>query len=284
MKPNRILLATDLTVRCDRALDRAVLLASQWDAELKVLHVLVAPQPVADEPSWHNSPDRAATARRQILSDLRETGKVRLEVIVERGQPAPKVLEAAESRGAELIVAGVPREETIARALLGSTLGTVARKAKAPLLVAKTRPRGPYRHVVVATDFSAASRSALETAIELVPDAEITVFHCFRVQFESFADDKMAVRAATAARAMEEARAFGASMPAAASRPAMPVLCEHGDIVRVLTALAHEKETDLVVLGAKGHSRVADLLLGSTAQRLVAELPIDVLLARPRPS
>ena len=38
--PKKILLATDLSPRCDRALDRAVLLAELWQAKLIILNVL----------------------------------------------------------------------------------------------------------------------------------------------------------------------------------------------------------------------------------------------------
>lgn len=260
------------------------MVAAGWEASLSVVHALVAPDTVSEGPSWRRPPSQAETARRRILSDLRGTEKLSLEVLVERGQPAAVVLDAAERLGVEMIIGGVPREETLARAVLGSTLGTIARKAKVPLLVVKSRPRGPYRNVVVATDFSTASRSALETALELFPEANITVFNAYHVQFESFADDKMATRAAASARAAEEAKAFVASVPAASSRPAIAVLCEQGDAPRALDTLSQETDMDLVVLGAKGHSRVADLLLGNTAQRLIAELPVDVLVARPRAS
>lgn len=38
--PRSILLATDLTSRCDRAFDRAARLARQWNAPLHVLHAI----------------------------------------------------------------------------------------------------------------------------------------------------------------------------------------------------------------------------------------------------
>jgi len=38
--PKKILLATDLSSRCDRALDRAAALAARWQSALVVLHVL----------------------------------------------------------------------------------------------------------------------------------------------------------------------------------------------------------------------------------------------------
>src|SRR3546814_10836206 len=37
-RPRRILMATDLSARCDRALDRAVQLSTQWQVPLQVVH------------------------------------------------------------------------------------------------------------------------------------------------------------------------------------------------------------------------------------------------------
>lgn len=278
-----MLLATDLSCRCDRALDRATALAREWKAGLTVLHAQATPDPVSEDPMWRQPPSRAELARRRILSDLRGTDGLSVEVSVERGEPASVIVDAAGRLGAEMIVTGVPRDETLVRALLGSTIDAVARKTRAPLLVAKSRPRGPYRRIVVATDFSAGSRAALEAVLGLWPEAEVTAFHSFHVAFEGFANDKMAAREAEARRALEEARTFLATIPAA-SRRALPVLCEHGDIGSVLSALVEEQDFDLVALGARGHSRIVDIFLGSIAQKLIMDLPTDVLVvhaARP---
>ncbi|MFN5481402.1 MAG: universal stress protein, partial [Brevundimonas sp.] len=40
--PRTLLLATDLSSRCDRALDRAASLAARWDARLIVVNVIEA--------------------------------------------------------------------------------------------------------------------------------------------------------------------------------------------------------------------------------------------------
>ena len=42
--PTRVLLATDLSARCDRALDRAVQLAQQWQAQLVAVNVAESTQ------------------------------------------------------------------------------------------------------------------------------------------------------------------------------------------------------------------------------------------------
>ncbi len=39
-----VLVATDLSARCDRAVDRAIMLASDWSVRLKVIHVLESGQ------------------------------------------------------------------------------------------------------------------------------------------------------------------------------------------------------------------------------------------------
>ena len=70
--PQKILLATDLSSRGDRALDRAAQLARQWDAELIVVHALEpqttsSPWPDVDGiPSWRRPPDPRAAIERQI--------------------------------------------------------------------------------------------------------------------------------------------------------------------------------------------------------------------------
>src|SRR5690606_38677907 len=69
--PRAILLATDLDGRCDRALDRAVALARQWQAKLVVVTV-VEPEP-APPPSRAGDPvpDQASRAALRAAARLR---------------------------------------------------------------------------------------------------------------------------------------------------------------------------------------------------------------------
>ena len=83
-----------------------------------------------------------------------------------------------------LIVTGIARDETLGRLLLGTTVEKLARQARQPVLVVKTRPRKPYHDVLVATDFSPGSRQALRAALQLVPDANLTLFHAYDVPFQ----------------------------------------------------------------------------------------------------
>lgn len=53
-----------------------------------------------------------------------------------------------------------------------------------------------------------------------------------------------------------------------------------GHIATEIVAVAKSGKYDVLVLGAKGRSAVADLLLGSVAQRVLATAPIPVLLVK----
>ncbi|HWP45493.1 MAG TPA: universal stress protein, partial [Blastocatellia bacterium] len=217
MTPGTILLATDLSCRCDRALDRATMLAAEWKARLVVLHVLEHPVPGTDAPSWRRPPDPLQAARRQVLGDIRGAEGVEVDVLVERGEPAEVILNVIERHGCDLVLTGVARYETLGRALLGTTVETLTRKANVPVLVVKARPRGPYRKVVVATDFSEGSRYALETALALLPEAELSIFHAYTVPYEQFVDNRMSAREAMEQKAMADSQAFLAATPAVAA-------------------------------------------------------------------
>jgi nucleotide-binding universal stress UspA family protein len=65
-----------------------------------------------------------------------------------------------------------------------------------------------------------------------------------------------------------------------AARVKHDMVVRTGHVATEIVALAKSGKYDLLVLGAKGRSAVADLLLGSVAQRVLATAPIPVLLVK----
>jgi len=104
--PRAILLATDLSSRCDRAFDRAVALARQWSAKLVVLTVieldagLIAARSATTSKVQQDIVDQhrltALRVRRDIASAARD---VTVEVLVREGfarnQQTGRQIEAA---------------------------------------------------------------------------------------------------------------------------------------------------------------------------------------------
>jgi len=280
MTPQRILLATDLSPRCDRATDRALMLAREWNATLDVLHVM-GTVPVPAEFPWRQPETPLEAAERRVRRDLVGAEGLDVNIVITRGDPAPVILEEAKLRDTDLIVTGIARYETLGRALLGTTVDKLLRKTPVPVLVVKSRPRDMYRNVVVASDFSDHSRLALETALTLLPAAAVTVFHAAEVAYDGLVDNRDALRESALGHARIEAESFLASIPT--ERKAgrvIETLCEYGEPGELLSNYVLDRDVDLLVVGTKGRSAIAGALLGSVAQRLLAVVPADVLAVR----
>lgn len=285
--PRRILLATDLSARCDRALDRAAQLAAEWNAHLVVVHALewdfqAALQTDIDTPSWRRDPARRMTiAQQQIHADL-QGHEVPFEIVIEDGDPTETVLGAAAKYRCDLIVTGTARSETFGRFILGTTVQRLARQAGIPVLVAKSRVRSGYARVGIAADFSEASRQALEQADEMFPQATITLLHGYRSVPSALAQNKAADDAGRKVASDDSARFLAESRLSQERRTSVRIVLENGTIESIVKAYAQDFGLDLLVIGARGRNPVLDLLLGSTAQSLLVSAPCDILIVRRR--
>jgi nucleotide-binding universal stress UspA family protein len=281
--PRKILLAADLSPRCDRAFDRAVALASTWGAQLVAVHALVEGGTGADtleSPSWRRPPDSRKLAEARARAELRELS-ADSAIVIEPGDPTDVVMRTAEAHGCDLIVTGVARHEPLGRLVLGSTVERLARRSRVPVLVVRKRGHRPYRHVVAATDFSEASRHALEAVDRFFPSARLTVFHAYDAPLRGLAADSTDHARPfrdVAARSGEE---FLRQVDLAGSHGRKPeLLLEEGDPDRLLHDYARDMDVDLVAVGSHGRGAVYEILLGSIAKRLLGLLPCDVLLVR----
>jgi len=281
--PRKVLLATDLSFRCDRALSRVASLVAEWQAELVVVHVVedfgLSDEEMRDIPSWRRPANPVEVARRQVLADVAPLVD-RVKLVLEKGDPADAVIRTVESEGCDLVVTGVARDELLGRFSLGSTVNRLLRRCPVPVLVVKNRPRGPYRNVVVAIDFSESSRHALEAAAHFFPEQRLTLLHAFETPMEGLmanAADYWEDRRKVAAR-QAEAFVENAAKPASWQEPHM--LFEHGAPDRLVRGYAQEKEVDLVVLGTHGRSALFEIVLGSVAKEVLDSVPCDALVVR----
>ena len=279
--PPSILLATDLSARCDRALDRAALLAAHWAVPLHVVHATAAestgPWPATDALP-ESADDAAESMRQRITGDLR--GDVaELVVHVQPGQPAEVILEVAQREGCGLIVLGDARD-TLRHQLLGNTVETLVRKSPVSMLIVKRRPRGGYRHVLVGTDFTAESRLGLQVAADLFPQAQFTVLHALDIPYRSLwldaahRDDFTRME-----RSTMDAFVAGAGL-APELQQRLQRLIEHGHPDAMLHKHALDHDADLCAIGAFRRGLPFHLLIGGTAHRIVQSLPIDILVVR----
>lgn len=284
--PRRLLLATDLSPRCDRALDRAAQLAKEWRAELLALNVLDPTSAPDQILAWADGADEKTlqeVARRQLARDLAGS-EIRASLrVTKSGDTTATILDVAANADADLVVTGVARNETLGRILLGSTVERLARTLHQPLLVVRNRARTAYRRIAVATDFSEASRAALAAALRLFPDRELILYHAHELPMSGLSTESGRPFTAEHGAVADTARAFLAGSREVARSGVRPVI-ELGKVELCLTRYVREHDIELVVMGAQGRSGIMDIVLGSTAARLLDWLPCDVMVVRDYPA
>jgi len=142
------------------------------------------------------------------------------------------------------------------------------------------------RNILVASDFSKASRRAFATAVKTAKDrgATLTIVHVLApftpigpdqyIGPETWEQlDEQAHRWATRRLDALSARAKAAGVRA-------KVLLLEGYAAREVTRVARKLHADLVVIGTHGRTGFAKLLLGSIASRIVATSSCPVMTVR----
>lgn len=264
---DRILVATDLTAQSDRALDRAVRMAREDGSNLVVLHVL---------DTHHHQPRDAIRAK--LLYDLGDCAK-RARIRIEDGQAASTIERVAREEASTLVIIGVTHRERLGSYTLGSTADRLTRTIQAPLLLVCERPRGPYQRIAVTTDFSPITQRALELTVREFEARPITAFHAYE-PLASYGASNIEAHREQSRRTAELAYLdwlLGAAI-SPRSRDLIRPRIVFGEPAHRMRAAA--ADFDLVVLTTHGRGRIFELIVGSTAKRMLAALPCDALLLR----
>ncbi|PWE27271.1 hypothetical protein C4N9_18390 [Pararhodobacter marinus] len=265
-----VIAATDLTDRSAPVAARARSLARSRGAQVLLAHV------------------RGDDTRKIAAADLEASLH---EIAAEAGADGVRLLDGpvqtaladlARAEGAGLIVLGPHRERRVLDLLRLTTMERVVLAAPCPVLIARLPVHRPYRQVLLATDFSAASAQALICAARVAPEAEFHAIHALQVPLGR---EKATMRA----RAEQAREAFLA-------RPGLPPLAEPPEIVeggvhQVLAFRHRELDADLLCLGTQSDApadeperKPAEPRLGNYARDLVRVPPSDVLIAAALPS
>lgn len=289
-----ILVATDFSPTAGLALERALDIAKRHGSEIALLHVMQPELPTLAAPEMVVlPPDYERLLREACLEGLAESARrvkaagVQVSEHLEVGRPAHTIAEAADTLAADLILVGTRGHTGFRHLLLGSVAEEVVRTARRPVLTVHPgddQPLEPVKSILFPTDFSEASDQALSVALRLLVgsnDTKIYLLHTYHlsptiVPMIGFAGGAAPIY-------VDNARdlAMRATIPSADRLRArglnVEVLVERGDTAELVTELAASKNVGLIVMGTRGHSKLRQLLLGSTAERVVEHAPCPVL-------
>ena len=276
----KLLMATDLSARSDRALQRALALAHQLGATLEVIHIVSDTVPVSIAEQYEAS---ARTTIEQLLASLPSAANVKPEIAIIRGHDYEEILYHAQETGAELIVLGITRH--IAYELFrGTTAERIIRIGDLPVLLVKDPVVHDYERVLVATDNSPAAQRALECAAAIAPDAQFHLLHTVHLPFTGFLGPE-----SQAQIRQEQERnfrnAFEKGIRAQVERLGNGGLratfhIEEGDILSVIRDQAERLKADLLAIGSHGRFSLRHSIIGTVAGNLLSDPPVDVLVTK----
>jgi nucleotide-binding universal stress UspA family protein len=230
--------------------------------------------------------DASSEGLSKAAARVRDAG-VGVREILESGWPARRISAVADAIDADLIMIGTRGNTGFKHLMLGSVAEEVVRHARQPVLTVHpgdTRPIEPVRRLLFPTDFSPAADQALSAATRLLAGsdkAKIILVHTFHiapavVPLGGFGNG-YAPHFVSDAREIAERSALPVATALRDRGFEVEVLIERGDPAEVVTELAAAQDSCVIAMGTRGHSKLRQILLGSTAERVVEHAPCPVM-------
>lgn len=288
---NTIIAGVDFSECSRSALEQATRMSAWNQATLRVIHAVeyltlseangvlqltddqirseVRQQAIARLATWVNEAGAADRHSREVIF----------------GPPLDVLLQETRTSRADLLVLGVTGDS-----LLPYGAGVLAtkclRKAPCKVMLVKERHARPFRRIVAGVDFSDTSREVVVQSLRLASQdrAEVHFLHVFQPSWDysgSFSDRVSAMTNFEHSYRLlleNNLRQFVGGVAGAHSVHTVSEAKTHG---HGIAEYCRQVDADLVILGTKGKTNLKYVLLGSTVERLLKEIPCSVLVVRP---
>ena len=294
----RILLATDLSPYAAAVVDCVAGLRDVGVRDVVLLHVVDQALGYVQGAAGFDVIGQLRLDAERSLRD--EAGRLEAEGFAVRtrlevGVPAREIVRVAEEERVDLIVVGAYGRTRWVEALLGSVTERVLHAARRPVLVERPkvlaeldrvecRCRGErtFERVLMPTDFSPASAVA-QGFLGRLRDTSLKDVIVLHVVAEP---ESRGGRVRGADQTLREAQALLDGVVDDMVREGLPARhrLEQGVPADTILRVAEEEGVGSIVMGSRGRGMVAELLLGSVAERVArrSERPVVIVPARGR--
>lgn len=296
LKVRRILVPFDFSTASVRLLRWAILTAEEGAAKVSVLHVVRPWVPLAgrEEPGHYDpNQDRIDTARSLLCRLLNQICPSRDAVSfhVVTGHPVDEIVRFGRTLQADLILMATHGQRGSKHPFLSATSERATRRATCPVLVVpesvllrgEAEPgtlRTDFRRILVPTDLSAGSATALRYAVDLAHErgSEVYVLNFSAPGFPRPVvgpDDGQDPKRLAYERLVQwiNARVDRA-------HNVIPLVCMGQPSAYLLLREAALLKADLLVFGPRGYSWSERLRLGSSTDAILRDAPCPVLSLR----
>lgn len=290
---NHVLFPTDFSEGAAPAFPQAMHFARWHDATLHIVNVQTSAQP-DDLETTRTFPIPVSTMQawldRAVEADEEQPSPKEVDIAQTRinsTSPTEAIVDYVDEQGIDLVVMGTHGRRGFNRVRFGSVTEEVVRRTAAPVLTvpADKEPSADQTasRVLIPTDFSEASESALRHAKEIACTygAGVDLLHVVDDPtppsvYESDPADL------SRQEVIEEAEEglHDLARKVIGVEHAM-VRAVAGDPVERILEYVEQNEVDVLVMATQGRTGLNRLMIGSVAERVLRQSPIPVFLVKP---
>jgi nucleotide-binding universal stress UspA family protein len=292
-KIQTVIAAIDFAPSCQNALREAVRIAALHDAQVIAIHVMN--ESLVTELKKALSASQAAVRAewegrlRKFVTESDPNDGVQVEVRI--GHPFVELAEASQVHQADLLVMG-SKSAANARHRVGVIAAKCVRKAPVDVLLVSETARGPFKHLVTCVDFSDNSAKAVRVALQMAQEdgAALDCLHVYQSTLAMSLDYGGLAAPLPVGADAETLETWRLELEEfvkpiiVETGTSVPVTCRVVERVNIREAIVDhvtERQADLVVLGTRGKTGIREMLIGTTAEKVVTDAPCSILAVKP---
>ena len=133
-------MAVDGSDHADKAFERAIFLAQNFNSELEIITVIHDSKFSLDSSKSSNSTESLKARGEELLEKYKQRAidcNLRAQSLLKIGDPAQKIIETAEKNNSELIIVGSRGLGLFKDLLVGSVSHKVSQHAKCPVMMVR---------------------------------------------------------------------------------------------------------------------------------------------------
>jgi nucleotide-binding universal stress UspA family protein len=207
--------------------------------------------------------------------------RVMIKTVCVEGKPYERIIDLAEAENCDLIILGRKGMSRVERVLMGSVAARVIGYSPKDILVVPEDTKIGWKIILVSTDGSRYSKAATNKAIDFAKSygGEIKAVSVVDVTEEFLARAPGAVE-----ELVRKAKNFVDDIREKADVQGVKAetFVREGEPYKIITTLAKEYKSNVIVMGSHGRTGLKRLLMGSTAEKVIGYAPCPVLVVKPQ--
>lgn len=269
-KLERILVATDRSPYCDKAIQEAITLAKGCSSMLYVLSTLEM-NPAQHATTGLGSFLKEETEVLQYLNSIKERAVgegVTCETIFQSGiEPSQAIMDEAIKRDIDMIVIGRRGRKGLLNTLMGEVATKIVAHAPCKVLVVPKEAKIEYRNILVATDGSGHSLVAVQEAVSIAKEFGSNLIALSSIR----ADDEREKAQTNISKVIDMAKSEGIQAEG---------LIPTGRSFNLIAETAIEKGVNLIVMGMPVKSALGKIFTGSATEKVIGKAECAVLIVK----